>query len=69
VPASGIVSRYSTISPFSVRGPDVGSVQPILRFSVRTLAAALTMNVPRKEFEGLKVEGVARLDQALAASF
>ncbi len=26
-------------------------------------------NVPRKEFEGLKVEGVARLDQALAAAF
>jgi DNA repair protein RadA/Sms len=26
-------------------------------------------NVPRKDFEGLKVEGVARLDQALAAAF
>ena len=42
MPGSGIVSRYSTISPFSVRGPLVGSVQPIRRLSARTLAAAFT---------------------------
>ena len=34
------------IRPFSVRGPVVGSDQPILRFSVRTLAEAFTTKLP-----------------------
>ena len=46
VPMSGMVSRNSTISPFSVFGPSVGRLQRIERFSARIVAEALTTKQP-----------------------